>query len=423
MNEKLEQYFKLCQARIDKIFADPTRYGYEENFLDKERGAAWENFTEAHQGVLLDRFAFVYSKNIEEIHHLQTTDPELNVLQYVAEKAIPLHEENEPSVSENLFRDKLMSRDGFILEMPGISANITQNEIDHRKEIFAAVGLDADQITLRNKVGHSTYDLTVGKKDDKLIAAKDIISGSLQGVHRKMVNKDQATLMKESLTKAIEEISEKDQTEENLSLLNKLRSNLTEVETMKDVRTFNAGSQVFIPSLNAGKSSQVVGEDILALGQEIHETNVADSSPTFQGFTAGVSGNAMHYAITGMEFARQVLHKDMSKKELEQMYKVVEKHLVGTDQAPLHHSRPETKMGFEIGQAFASNAANDSLMNESSIKQTLLSIKEKTSRYINFVKAKKLLAQMIRKNIATSINASPSRNTAHLADKRNAREN
>ncbi len=382
MTGELTRYFDECKARIDKIFDEPAKYGYESNFLDKERGAKWEDFTPAHQATLIDRFAFVYAANIDEIHREKAKNKDFDVVAYVAEKSVPLGEAGTEAEKQNLFRDKLMSRDGFILEMPGVSAAVTKTEIENRAEIFEAIGLDPEKVTLRNKVGHSTYDQVVAEVNGKSVAVKDIIGGALQGVHRKLEPKDQVTLMRESISKAIE--SESDE-----GKLAYLRESLAELEGKKDVRGFNAGSQVFIPKEDAGKASDIVGSELLTAGREIHHANTTDTSPSFKGFTAGVSGNAMHYALSGLEFSRQVLGKEMSASEKEAMYKVVEKHLVGTDQAPLHHSTPETKLGFELGVGFANVAKTGERLAEVSLNQTVSDARVVTHNYVAEVKAQK----------------------------------
>ncbi len=351
MPEELTKYFDICKSRIDEIFSHPEKYGYEPNFLDRERGAGWENFTPAHQAVLLDRFAFVYAANIDEIHRLKSENESFDVISYVAEKAIPLGIAGTEEENKNLYRDKLMSRDGFILELPGDSANVTAKELENRTEIFEALGLDAKAITLRNKLGHSTYDQPVAEVEGRVVTVKDIFPGALQGVHRKLVPKDQVTLMREAISEAIQAEHKKEVPDNDR--LDYLQKSLLELEGKKDERKFNAGSQVFVPHLNAGKASPVVGPELIDFGMSVHQKNVTDVSPSFKGFAAGISGNAMHYALSGTEFSRQVLGKEMSDSDQEKVYKVVESHLVGTDQAPLHHSTPETRMGWELGVAFA----------------------------------------------------------------------
>lgn len=408
MSKELYEYFDLCKSRIDEIYANPANYGYEANFLDKERGAHWENFTEAHQAILMDRFAYVYAENINEINSLkEQRGDSFNVIEYIAEKSIPLGLAGTPDETKNLFKDKLMARDGFVLEMPGISANVTQKEIDNRVEIFSAMGLDPDTISLRSKVGHSTYDLVIGNIDGNEVPAKEVIAGTLQGVHRKMEKKSQVTLMRESIAKTIEDEKAKPESEINLDRINALTSSLMELDNKRDERDFNAGSQVFIPSINAGRASSVVGDDLLKMGREIHERNASDSSPEFKGFTAGVSGNAMHYAISGMEFSRQVLKEEMTQKKLDNMYSVVEEHLVGTDQSPLHHSRPETKMGFEVGRVFATKVAANNIMDKADIKEMIVDCNKSTERFINFVKSKKLVEKLIKKQTDVHLTRDP----------------
>ncbi len=417
MPEELNRYFDECKSRIDKIFAEPERYGYEGNFLDKERGAKWEDFTPAHQATLMDRFAFVYALNIDEIHKQKADNQKFDVVAYVAEKSVPLEQVGIGDVEKNLFTDKLMSRDGFILEMPGCSAMVTRAEIENRKEIFEAMGVDPG-IKLRNKEGHSTYNQVVARVDDKDVIVKDIMAGALQGVHRTKGKKDQVTLMKDSISEAIA-IEVKKEEEKAGSAdqekLSRFRDNLKELEGQTDTQRLDAGSLFFVAKENAVKGSDIVGARVLDAGREIHRANVSDSSPEFKGFAAGVSGNAMHYALSGLEFSRQVLGKEMTESEKEAMYKVVEKHVVGTDQAPLHHSTPETKLGEELGKVFADVAKTGKLLTESELNKAISDARVVTASYVAEVKDR--LPTRERNDAARKIQAAFRGHTVRSADR------
>jgi hypothetical protein len=443
---ELELLFSTCKERIDKIFANPAKYGYQEEFLDKSRGVVeseevvdgephikqeWDNFTAAHKGLLFDRFARLYAQNIDTIRAMKeggkTND---DVINFIAAKIVPLGETPE-TWGDNMYRDKLCARDGFILEMPGDASLIEVSEPSHRAEMLSTLGLDerASSITLRREdlidfkasPRHSTYAIRLGvSKSGEPLVVKDLIADTFQAVHRQTPFKSQVDLMRQSFEKAL--IDERAVRKPDLEKIERLQRNIKDLEAFlvvealgkkiketsqklkllqdkvtelqsrdespekvlasqiklsqlkrsleidqrrekeakakMDLVSFNAGSQVFLPVIplnhKKDKLSKKVSEDLKDMSMHVFADHMSFNQATkgFDGYTAGVSGNAMHYALLASKFSREVLGEEITEEEKSKLYDVVHAHLVGADQAPLHHSTPETKMGFELGIGF-----------------------------------------------------------------------
>lgn len=193
-----------------------------------------------------------------------------------------------------IYKDKLMARDGFILEMPGDCARVTQKELENRAEIQADVGLTPEGVgIIRAHVGHSTYDLKIAKIDGVDVAVQDVIPKALQATHRQMhftepgeKARPQQTLM----IKALGKLLEKEEAKEEGRDEEKIRSYREQIDELIGSKSpeivFNAGSQVFDPVDRRIDAGSKAGDRVIEIGDEIYEENVRSNRKGFEGFTA-----------------------------------------------------------------------------------------------------------------------------------------
>ncbi|PRP68646.1 hypothetical protein BUE93_21235 [Chromobacterium amazonense] len=88
-----------------------------------------------------------------------------------------------------------------------------------------------------------------------------------------------------------------------------------------------------------------MGEDIINFAVNINLDNQA--MPGMEGFTAGISGNALHYVIQTAKYCQSV----NIPFNFEQTLEVCRDHLVGDSiQQPMHHSLPEVMQGAYIAK-------------------------------------------------------------------------
>jgi len=105
-------------------------------------------------------------------------------------------------------------------------------------------------------------------------------------------------------------------------------------------------------------SGSGLGKEIMDLAMAVNESNEAlGKLHSFEGFTAGVSGCALHYVLS----AKKWCESTGEKFDLVELRDTIIDHLVGSSaKKPIHHSLAEVVTGFRIGVMCLKNGFSES---------------------------------------------------------------
>ncbi|AVI67750.1 hypothetical protein CKQ84_18925 [Shewanella sp. WE21] len=218
----------------------------------------------------------------------------------------------------NLYTNKLLKPENFVLEFPGDAAVVkTDTEAKNNKILVEQLGFPRNLLDRPSANQHETYAIKVFTNEKgESVTLGQLFGGGLQGIMRTPVDPGK-----------FEQSDFKGYFNEELLASGGLHFDFRPNETMYQ------------------NNLAVLGQDILDLAVNLNLDN--HSRADMEGFTAGVSGNALHYTI------QTAKHCLATNKEFnfEQVLNVCLEHLVGDSvKQPVHHSLPEVIQGAYIGK-------------------------------------------------------------------------
>lgn len=276
-----------------------------------------------------------------------TEEETKDLLEHLSSRTIINNEDNS-----KLYTNKLLKPENFPLEFPGDAASVKDNgKITERQsnQILVTKFGFPDSILSRPKEGHETYGLKAFKNaEGQEITLGTLFGGALQGINRAKPDLDKSKF-----------------------------------DGYHDPNLMSAGSLAWEPEFNSGmyeKNTDLLGKDILDFAKSLNEEN--NNMINIEGFTAGVSGNALHYVIQTALYCKST-GKDF---DFNSVLKQSIDHLVGDSfKVPLHHSLPEVVQGAFFAKVFVDKGileASSTLMNDQECLELLTQAKDDANSYV-----------------------------------------
>lgn len=347
------KFIEKIAERVNTLFSDPERYGYTDNFLDKETPLDVNDMLVG--GLALNLAVHTYSKNKDDIEKNNFIGQDGRLTQegvnFLAEKAIPLYEGEDSD--KNLLQDKIISRNGYLQDTDSYAGIILPQEEEYRNQMLYALGFDPDKVFLRRGLedgNHVTYNIAMGTDiTGKPYKVSDIIKqGGPQTRHRKATKQTQTERHLELLDE-IEEPSEEQKKEKNwlrrIVALEKSDNNLSQQLKKEGVIPLKLGTEMFKFSEKPTdtKSEERFGRVYGEVSSYINISNYRNSE-----FGAGLSGNALSNMLIAHMYSLTAHGRIMDDTESEAVAKSTIGHIF-----PTHHSAIEARMGVALANQIA----------------------------------------------------------------------
>lgn len=238
----------------------------------------------------------------------------------------------------NLYTNKLLKPENLVLEFPGDAA-VVKNETEARnnKILVEKFGFPSSLLDRPSAKLHETYALNAFMSEKgEPVTLGQLFGGALQGIMRDPVDssKSKSGLFNEGI----------------------LASGGLHFD-------FKPNEKMYQNNIDT------LGQDILDLAVNLNMDNFNRSN--MEGFTAGVSGNALHYTIQTAKLCRAT----NATFNFEQVLDVCLDHLVGDSvKQPVHHSLPEVIQGAYIANMLINKGVldkNDKIMKHDEMYSSL----------------------------------------------------
>lgn len=309
--------------------------GYQINFLqagaDGKLSVERGDLTPAHEAQILSRVCVCFNRLLNR----DAATPDMGDIRARVLADLPLSPQQEQALLQQLYAmalqddggkplyvNKLLRPAHFVLEFPGDAAiprkDMQIAEPASNRYLVAQLGFPSHLLE-REPGQHETYSLVAFVNDSgEAVNLGELFGGGLQGVMRVPV------------------------------------SNAGDrFAGYHDMARFASGGHAFDVAINENvvkNNAGKLGADMMNFAANVNLDNLG--MPEMEGFTAGVSGNALHYVIQTAKYC-QSTGRDF---DFEQTLEVCRDHLVGDSiHQPVHHSLPEVMQGAYIGRMFVSN--------------------------------------------------------------------
>lgn len=328
---------------------------YVKNFLQCDQSkpvkVTSDQFTLVHKAEIFSRLSVCFDGFMNS--NQSDLSERLNTIRDKLSKNEKLNESEEKHLFEkltkdalkdtqgnNLYTNKLLKPENLVLEFPGDAA-VVKNETEARnnKILVENFGFPSSLLDRPSAKLHETYALNAFMSEKgEPVTLGQLFGGALQGIMRDPVDssKSKSGLFNEGI----------------------LASGGLHFD-------FKPNEKMYQNNIDT------LGQDILDLAVNLNMDNF--SRPDMEGFTAGVSGNALHYTIQTAKLCRAT----NATFNFEQVLDVCLDHLVGDSvKQPVHHSLPEVIQGAYIANMLINKGVldkNDKIMKHDEMYSSLKS--------------------------------------------------